>query len=220
MNTNTTKKEVLDAYHFRHAAKTFDPTKKIPEEDFRFILETGRLSPSSNGLEAWKFLVVQNPELREELRPFAYGAYNQLPTASHMVVILARKGLVPESPYIFDQLTKVKKYPAEKVRNNVGAWHDFFDSFHLDNEQARTAWAAKQTYIALGNMMTSAAMIGVDSCAIEGFLPDRINEIFAKQGLLGDDEYEVSVMVAFGYRAKEPHDKTRRTMEQVSEWIL
>ncbi|MEC2164969.1 nitroreductase family protein, partial [Bacillus velezensis] len=77
------KQQIIEAYQFRHATKEFDPEKKISESDFEFILETGRLSPSSLGLEPWKFVVVQNPELREKLREFTWGAQKQLPTASH-----------------------------------------------------------------------------------------------------------------------------------------
>lgn len=68
------KKQILDAYNFRHATKEFDPNKKVSDSDFEFILETGRLSPSSLGLEPWKFVVVQNPEFREKLREYTWGA--------------------------------------------------------------------------------------------------------------------------------------------------
>lgn len=67
------KHEILSAFEFRHATKVFDSSRKISEDDFQFILETGRLSPSSFGFEPWRFVVVQNPEIREKLRPFAWG---------------------------------------------------------------------------------------------------------------------------------------------------
>lgn len=84
------KEDILNAYQFRHATKEFDPNKKIPEEDFKFILETGRLSPSSFGFEPWRFVVVQNQELREKIKNTAWGAFGKLPEASHFVLILAR----------------------------------------------------------------------------------------------------------------------------------
>ena len=97
-----TADEILDAYHFRHACKVFDPEKKIPEDTFETILETGRLSPSSFGFEPWKFLVVQDPTLREKLLPVTWGAQKMLPTASHYLIILARKrpDLIWSSDYI------------------------------------------------------------------------------------------------------------------------
>jgi hypothetical protein len=90
MSHENKKEEILKAFSFRHATKEFDPNMKISDEDFQFILETGRLSPSSVGYETWKFLVVQNMELREKLREVSWGAQGQLPTASHFLVIVAR----------------------------------------------------------------------------------------------------------------------------------
>ena len=81
---------ILDAFNFRHACKTFDPARKIAEADFRFILETGRLSPSSFGYEPWRFLVIQDMALREKLLGVTWGGKGQFPTASHVVAILAR----------------------------------------------------------------------------------------------------------------------------------
>lgn len=104
-NYETKKQEILDAFNFRHATKVFDPTKKISKEDFSFILETGRLSPSSVGYEPWKFLIVQNKEFRERLKEVAWGAQGQLPTASHFVIILARTDARYDSEYVW-QLQK------------------------------------------------------------------------------------------------------------------
>ena len=84
------RQEILNSFHFRHAIKTFDPTKKIPEDDFNVILEAARLSPSSCGYEPWKFLIVQNQEFRERLKEISPGAQGHLPTASHFVIILTR----------------------------------------------------------------------------------------------------------------------------------
>ncbi|MCF6192947.1 MAG: nitroreductase family protein, partial [Kangiellaceae bacterium] len=85
------KKEIIEAFNYRHACKVFDANKKISDADFDFILETGRLSPSSFGFEPWKFLMVQNIDLREKLKSITWGAQGTLPTASHFMVILARK---------------------------------------------------------------------------------------------------------------------------------
>lgn len=219
MDKENRKKEILDAYHFRHATRQFDPRSSIPEDDFQFILETGRLSPSSNGLEPWKFLVVQNEELRAELREHAYGAYRQLDTASHFVVVLARKGLTYGSPYVIKQLTEVKGIPRDVFDGMADPWKMFFEDFQLQEEKAIFDWAAKQTYIAMGNMMTAAAMIGIDSCPIEGFAPAEIDRILDRHGLLGGGEFGVSAMIAFGYRAIEPRAKTRQTIDQVTRWI-
>ena len=85
------KQKILDAFMFRHACKEFDDTQKITDEDFNFILETARLSPSSFGFEPWKFIVVQNKELRGKLHEVIWGGGKQIPTASHLVLTLVRK---------------------------------------------------------------------------------------------------------------------------------
>lgn len=82
---------LLDTFNYRFATKRFDASRKIDDADFDTILETGRLSPSSLGLEPWKFLVIQDPEMREALKSISWGAQGQLDTASHFVLILARK---------------------------------------------------------------------------------------------------------------------------------
>ncbi|MBL1704567.1 NAD(P)H-dependent oxidoreductase, partial [Klebsiella pneumoniae] len=90
----------------------------------------------------------------------------------------------------------------------------------LQSDRAVFDWASKQTYIALGNMMTSAAQIGIDSCPIEGFDKEKVDSLLRQEGMIKEDNFEVSVMVAFGYRKEEPkRDKTRQTMDTIVEWI-
>lgn len=88
-----------------------------------------------------------------------------------------------------------------------------------DDPRVMFEWACRQTYIALGNMLTAAAMIGIDSCPIEGFNRKAVNKLLIKKGVLDPEHYAVSVMAAFGYRANEPDVKTRQTTEQVVTWI-
>ncbi|MEH6848999.1 Nitroreductase [Bacillus sp. 491mf] len=219
-----TKEEILKAYQFRHACKVFDVNKKISDEDFHFILETGRLSPSSFGFEPWKFVVIQNQDIRKKLLPIAWGAQKQLPTASHFVVILARKkeDMMYNSSYISNFMTNIQRLPQEAV-NMKG---DFYKTFQesdfnlLESDRAMFDWASKQTYIALGNMMTAAAQIGIDSCPMEGFHQEKVESLLREEGIIFGDTFGVSCLVAFGYRLEEPqHEKTRQTMDMVVEWI-
>lgn len=220
---NAKKQEILAAFQFRHATKEFDLDKKIPAEDFQFILEAARLSPSSVGYEPWKFLVVQNKDLREKLRKVSWGAQGQLPTASHFVVLLSRtiKDTKYDSAYVEDQMLRVKQIPTEIYEQMKGRYRSFQEEdFHLlESERAIFDWAGKQTYIALANMMTAAAMIGIDSCPIEGFDFRKVQAILEEEDLLEDGHLAVSVMAAFGYRVKEPRPKTRKTLEDIVEWI-
>jgi nitroreductase len=222
LDTKTRKQEIIDAFHFRHATKKFNSSKKISEEDFHFILETGRLSPSSIGFEPWKFLIVQNPQLREKLREVSWGAQGQLPTASHFVVILARTDVRYDSKYVMDHMKTVKQFPEEILGGLIERTKSFqeFDLPMLESERALLDWSCRQTYIALGNMMTAAALIGIDSCPIEGFDYHAVNEILQNEGLLDNGKWSASVMAAFGYREEEPHrPKTRKTMDQVVQWV-
>ncbi|TQS00856.1 NAD(P)H-dependent oxidoreductase [Paenibacillus ottowii] len=219
----TTKDQILAAYKFRHATKEFNSHKKISDADFEFILETGRLSPSSFGFEPWKFVVVQSKEMREKLLPYSWGATKQLPTASHFVLILSRlpKDMVASSDYIKNMMENVQQLPAEVMQGKEKVYDAFLKSdFALEeNERAMFEWACRQTYIALGNMMTAAAQIGIDSCPIEGFNKQEIERILSEEGIMDAEHFGISCMVAFGYRLNEPRDKTRRPVDQIVEWV-
>ncbi|WP_342416732.1 NAD(P)H-dependent oxidoreductase [Paenibacillus sp. FSL R10-2782] len=222
-NLTTTKHQILSAYEFRHATKEFDTHKKISDSDFDFILETGRLSPSSFGFEPWRFLVVQSKAIREKLLPYSWGAKKQLPTASHFVLILSRlpKDMVASSDYIKDMMVNVQQLPAEVIQGKEKVYDAFLKSdFELEeNERAMFEWACRQTYIALGNMMTAAAQIGIDSCPIEGFNKQKIERILSEEGIMDAEHFGISCMVAFGYRLNEPRGKTRQSVEEVIEWV-
>lgn len=214
------KPAILDAFHFRHACKAFDPQRKIPDEDFRFILETGRLSPSSFGLEPWRFLVIQDMALRERLLGVTWGAKGQFPSASHVVAILVRKeDMRAGSDYTQAIMREVQKLPEEGVARKTAVYRNFQDAdFHLEDTRALFDWGCRQAYIALGNMMTAAAMIGIDSCPIEGFTQAEAERILADAGLLEGGRFGLAVMVAFGYRANPQSEKKRQTLEQVVRW--
>jgi len=215
------KQDILRAFSFRHACKTFDPARKLPDEDFRLILETGRLSPSSFGFEPWRFVVVQDIALREKLRAVSWGAQGQLPTASHVIAILARKeDMRPGSGYTETFMRDVQKMSDEAIARR----HKFYPQFHasdfrLQEPRALFDWSCRQTYIALANMMTAAAMIGIDSCPIEGFNQENAEAVLAEAGLLEDGRFGLAVMVAFGYRVTPQPVKTRQAMEQVVRWV-
>jgi len=213
----------LDAMNFRHATKEFDGTKKISDEDFNTILNYGILSPSSFGFEPWKFVVIQNKDLRAKLKEFSWGAQGTLPTASHFVIILARKvkGMRYDSQYIKHMLNDVKEFPEDVQKVYTGFYEQFQkeDFKLLQSDRAVFDWSCKQTYIALANMMTGAAYMGIDSCPTEGFDLAK-TEAFIKDELgIDTQEFGVSVMVPFGYRKTAPkHEKVRQDIKTVTSW--
>ncbi len=215
------KQDILSAFMFRHACKEFDPAKKIPEEDFLFILETARLSPSSLGFEPWKFIVVQNHVLREKLKDGAWGATIKLDTASHFIVCLTMKAplIRYNSPYIINFMSEVQKWEGELLENRKKTVENFQKvDFGLAGDDKLFEWASKQCYIALGNMLTAAAMIGIDSCPIEGFNRKNTERILKEEFGVNTEEFGISYMAAFGYRIKEPRAKTRRELKDVVIW--
>ena len=215
-----TKQQVLDAFHFRCATRYYDPERKISKEDFDYILELGRLLPSSVGSEPWQFLVVQNPELRQALKPVSWGMATQLDDASHVVVILANKHMRYDSEDFRANLAR-RGLTEEQMQANM-ATYQRFQTEHinvLENDRTLFDWASKQTYIALANMMTGAALIGIDSCPIEGFNYAEVNRILAQTGAYDAEKYAVSVAVTFGYRAKDIRPKYRKPLNEIVHWI-
>lgn len=214
------KQDVLNAFNFRHACKTFDPSRRIAEEDFHFILETGRLSPSSFGYEPWQFVVIQDMDLREKLLTATWGAKGQFPTASHVIAILARKeDMRPCSDYTERFMREVQKLPEEGIARRTTFYKQFHEiDFKLQEPRALFDWSCRQAYIALANMMTAAAMIGIDSCPIEGFNQEAAENVLAEAGLLEDGKFGLAVMAAFGYRINPQPVKIRRPMEEVVRW--
>ena len=214
---------LIDAYYFRHACKVFDSERKIPEDLFLTILESGRLSPSSFGFEPWKFLMVQSPEMRQKLLPVTWGAQRSLPTASHYMVILARKtpSMHWNSDYITHMMTDVHHLSPEAVEARREKYRKFQEEDFKLLESPRTLfdWSCKQCYIALGNMMSTAAMLGVDSCAVEGFEMEPMEAIMREEFGIDTGRFGVAVMVAFGYRIEPPKEKTRQKIEEIVDWV-
>lgn len=201
------------AMAFRHACKVFDETKKISEEDIRFILETGRKSPSSFGMEAWKFLVITNEELKAKLRPACWDQV-QVTSCSHLVVVLAGIDSVKvESGEVKKRFAR-REMPQESLDMYMGLYAQHLEDT-LSSDDNIYSWTSKQSYIAAGNMMTGAAFIGIDSCPIEGFDKKQVEEILE----LDIAKYQLSMVLPFGYRLNEQSSQLRLPFEEVVEFI-
>lgn len=224
MSTEAIKKQVLDAFDHRVAVRVYND-QEISREDMEFILDTAWLSPSSIGLEAWRFVVLdrkQIAKLRDDLKTVAWGAQSQLDTASHFVLLLAEKNARYDSDSVKDSLVRRGLGEGDALNSRLSTYESFQknDMSLADNPRALFDWTAKQTYIALGNMMTSASMIGIDSCPIEGFNYDKVNAILAKAGIINSDKEGIASMVSFGYRLCDPkHPRSRKPREKVITWF-
>ena len=228
--TNDVQAQILEAFNSRHATKVFDSTRKISDDEFITILEAARLSPSSFGFEPWQILVVQSPEKRELFREFSWGAngaFNgtagQLGTASHFVIFLAHTDATMKhnSEYQQQHMREVKQLPEEVIGFINQAFQKFQEhDFKIEGAQQITEWSARQAYIALGNVMTAAALLGIDSCPIEGFEMDKTIDVLEEHFGVDPKIYKPAVMVALGYREDEPpFAKTRREMDQIVSWF-
>lgn len=220
---NTKQKEIIDRYNFRHACKQMDPNKKISAEDFQTLLEVIRLSPSSMGMEPWKFLVVQNPEIREKMLAFTWGAQNTLKTSSHFIVVLARKkaDMIYSSERNANFMRDVQLMDEESIQGKISRMKAFqeTDLNLLESDRAIFDWACKQTYIVMGNLITTAAELGIDSCPIEGFNYAQAEKFLIDEGMMDPEHFGLSYMVALGYRVAEPkRAKTRQKQEDVITW--
>ena len=207
------EKTFMEAMDFRHACKVFDETKKITDEDMKFILEVGRKSPSSFGMEAWKFLVITNEELKAKIRPVCWNQV-QVTSCSHLVIILAAIDAVKPSSGEVERKFKRREMPQDKLDFYLGLYADHLKQT-LSSDDNIYSWTAKQSYIALGNMMTAAAIKGIDSCPIEGFEKDKLDEVLG----LDLTNYQTAVVVPFGYRINEQSTQLREKFENIVEFI-
>ena len=196
MNAALTPAQFLASLEWRYATKAFD-TRKLPDATWAALEESLRLTPSSYGLQPWKFIVVNDPTLRTKLRPVSWNQ-SQVTDASHLVVF-ARRTEVTETDVneFFNQMVSERQADATKLepyrQMMLGGVVNGKDA------SAQKDWAARQLYIALGQLMGAAAAMAIDTCPLEGIDPDAYTEILGLKG----SGYEVVVACAVGYRSAE-----------------
>ncbi|MEH6514702.1 MAG: NAD(P)H-dependent oxidoreductase [Maribacter arcticus] len=205
-------KNVLDKLKWRYATKVFDNSKKVSKEDLNILLDAARLSASSYGLQPYHFFVIEDNEVRSKLRKASWNQ-SQITDASYLLV-LANKPTFNDSlvdNYINNivEIRGVSKKDVEGYSQMIkGAL------LGLPDEQKKS-WTSDQTYIALGNLMTIAAEMEIDTCPMEGFDKAQYNEILG----LNDKNLNASVVLAVGYRADndetQNYPKVRYSREQI-----
>ncbi len=188
--------ELLEALNFRYATKVFDPARKIPADTWAAIEESLALTPSSFGLQPWKFLIIDTAAVREKLKVASWGQ-SQVTDASHFIVLTARTDL--DQGHIdswISRLSDVQGTPLESLAGLSGVISSF--SGNMSPLEKHT-WNTRQVYIALGQLMTAAAFLGIDTCPMEGISPADYDGILG----LGDSGYATAVACALGYRAAD-----------------
>ena len=207
------KTELITALNWRYATKQFDPKRKVSEEDFKEIAEALRLSPSSFGLQPWKFVVVENPAARAKLKEHAWGQ-SQVVEASHMIVLCARTDLDEKliSKYI-DTIAKTRGVPRESMKS----FEDMLLGFRKGlTSEAAVAWAKNQVYIALGVLLEACALKGIDACPMEGFDRQKFDEILG----LKEKNLTSAVMCTIGYRLESDKYAAQKKVRFSSDEVL
>ncbi len=202
----------LEKQNWRYATKKYDNTKKISAADLEFLKEAIRLSVSSYGLQLYKIFIIENGELRAKLQPAAYGQ-SQITDAAYLFVFANQTTIDNEDIDDFlNNITATRNLPVDAL-NGYGDYMK--GAINPLSEEAKKIWTAKQTYIALANLISAAAELKIDATPIEGFNPQQFNEILGLDKL----NLNAAVIAAVGYRHNEDatqyHKKVRKSAEDL-----
>lgn len=182
--------------NWRYATKKFDPAKKLSDQELKRLLNVLRLSPSSFGLQPWKFIVITDPQLRKELRKAAWDQ-PQITDASCLIVLCVKTDM--DALYIQDfvkRIAKVRKIQPETLNAYQDMMLGFLKALRADEV---SHWMTKQVYIALGVLLNECAHLRIDACPMEGFDASKFDEIL-KLKQIG---LHSAVLCSVGYRAAD-----------------
>ena len=203
---------IVDKLNWRYATKKFDSSKKVSEEDLETLLEAARLTASSYGLQPYEIYVIEDTDVRQKLRKASYDQ-PQITDASYLIV-LANKPTFNET-MIDDYIANIKAIRGVS-KEDLEGFSQTMKSTLLDLPDAyKNTWTSNQTYIVLGNLMTVASEMKIDTCPMEGFDKDKYNEILG----LTDKDLNAAVVLAVGYRSADDttqhYPKVRYSKEQI-----
>ncbi|GGX08985.1 NAD(P)H-dependent oxidoreductase [Aquimarina muelleri] len=207
---------VLENLKWRYATKKFDPSRKIEDHSLDVLKESIQLSVSSFGLQLYKVLFIKDKELREELKKFSW-QQNQITDASYIVVFC---NYIKKSEEHVDEFIALKSYTEQSSIEDLRGYGDFIKTKIKEKSiKEYQHWTALQTYLALSNLLYSCAELKIDACPMEGFIPEKYNDILklSEQGL------SASVIAAIGYRSDKDktqyYSKTRKPIHKLFEEI-
>ena len=191
------KKTVMDALNWRYAVKKFNSERKISAEDWHVLKESLRMTPSSYGLQPWKFILIESPELRAQLRAQSWNQ-SQVTDCSHFVVMAYKDKL--DADYVRTNMNKIAQVRTVPVESLLG-FEKAITSDLINGPRAQTieAWAQRQVYIAMGFLLETAALLKIDSTPMEGLDAGAYDEI----SKLKNSGWKTVAAVALGYRHEE-----------------
>ena len=205
--------DIISSLNWRYATKVFDSNKKLSAEQLDVLIESARLSPSSYGIEPWKLVVVSSPETRSKLREAAYGQPS-ITDAPHLFVLTAKTNL--DEKFVDDfirRVSDIREIPADKLS---GLAQMIKGSLLAKSENERIDWATRQVYIMLGVILSAAAVNEIDACPIEGFVPQKFDEILG----LKEKGLESKVVIALGFRSETDQFSTQKKVRQSKEELV
>ena len=189
--------DILSALNWRYACKVFDSSRKIPAETWTQLEQSLVLTPSSFGLQPWKFLIIQDQELREKLVPHAWNQ-RQIADCSHLVVMTVPK--VMNEDHLDANIARMVEVRGGTA-DALAGFRKMVVGFRngMEAKGGLETWAKLQSYIALGQFMLSAALLEVDTCPMEGFIPAKFDEVLG----LESSGYTTAVLCPAGYRSAD-----------------
>jgi nitroreductase len=191
----TSPSDLLERLRWRYATRRFDTGRTIPADVWAALEEALVLTPSSYGLQPWKFMVVGDPALRQRLRALSWNQ-SQVTDASHLVVFLGLRTMtVADVDRLLQRQSSIQGTPIESLARYRQMLVDLIEKSWVAKDLAN--WNARQVYLALGQFMTAAALLGVDTCPMEGIDMSGYDRELAFEGT----RYTTLCVCAAGYRA-------------------
>ncbi|MGL5831005.1 MAG: NAD(P)H-dependent oxidoreductase [Candidatus Altimarinota bacterium] len=203
-----TTKELMQ---WRFACKQFDPSKKIEKAVLEDLMDTTRLTPSSFGLQSWKFIVITNKELQEKLKPAGFGQA-QITDASALVFLCADTDVLGEKGTLERYMQDLQK-GGKTMEQLEGFKQMIAGRAGGVSEADKNIWVQKQVYIASMTLMLAAAEKEIDSCPMEGFDPAGVAKVLELPANLIP-----TVLVSLGYRVGQAPQKSRLSLDEIVEF--
>ncbi|SHF72217.1 Nitroreductase [Flavobacterium segetis] len=203
----------IENQNWRYATKKFDASKKIAAEDITILKEAIRLSSSSYGLQPYRVIIVENPELRAQLQPAAWGQ-SQIKDASHIIIFANEINFGEEG---IDNYFKNVSETRNATLDNMKGYIEFLKkTITALTPDERNNWSAKQTYLALGNLLNAAADLKIDLTPMEGFVPEQVNEILGLNQL----GLNATLIATLGYRHEEDATQHLKKVRKSNEELF
>lgn len=203
----------IESLNWRYATKKFDSNRIIKKEDLQLLLDATQLSASSFGLQPYHVFVATDKEIRNQLKAASWGQ-SQITDASHLLIFANKTSFGSEliDDYLKD-VSETREIPLEGLQG----YGDYMKSKLVDlPDTIKENWTAKQTYLAVGNLLSAAGVMQIDACPMEGFEPETYNELL---GLTGQG-LTAAVVVALGYRSEEDETQHYKKVRQSKESLF